>query len=372
MAEKHYFVYSLKKLHLHKFTFQLTTHPDDTRPVYISGTFNNWKVQDEKTRMTDLGNGRFTLEFYEHIDFPLEYKYTRGAWNQVELNDYGNPTNNHRVERPVDIIMDKVHFWQMNGETNYPPYFPQIKVISDEFEIPQLIKTRRIAALLPHDYYETDKKYPVLYLQDGQNLFDDYAPFGSWEVDKKLALMKRRGMGDVIIISIDHAKEERIEEYNPGGNPKLGKGQGRAYVRFLAETLKPFVDNNFRTKPDRLNTGIGGSSMGGLISIWAGFMYPEKFSKLMIFSPALWVNPNIHFHAMRFTMTLNSRVYVYAGGSESKNMLPNVQRFKDALLKQEMNEPDLEIELSIDPEGQHTESQWGKEFPKAVEWLFFN
>ena len=151
----------------------------------------------------------------------------------------------------------------------------------------------------------------------------------------------------------------------------MGKGQGREYVRFLAETLKPYVDKQFRTKPDRLNTGIGGSSMGGLISIWAGFMYPEKFSKLMIFSPALWVSPNIHFHAMRFTMTLNSRVYVYAGGAESKNMLPNVERFREALLSQELTEPDLDIELSIDPDGQHTESRWGLEFPKAIEWLYF-
>lgn len=356
---------------MHKFTFQLTTHPDDERPVYLAGNFNDWKVQDEEMRMTSLGEGRYRLDIFKHINFPLEYKYTRGGWDQVEMDDYGNSTGNHVVERPTDVIRDKVQFWQLNGQVNYPPYLPQIKVISEEFEIPQLIKTRRIAALLPYDYYETDKEYPVLYLQDGQNLFDDYAPFGSWEVDKKLALMQRRGTGDIIIIAIDHAKEERIKEYNPTGHAKLGKGQGREYVRFLAETLKPYVDKTFRTKSDRLNTGIGGSSMGGLISIWAGFMYPEKFSKLMIFSPSLWVNPNIHFHAMRFTMTLNSRVYVYAGGAESKNMLPNVQRFKDALLSQELTEPDLDIELSIDPEGQHTESRWGFEFPKAIEWLYF-
>ena len=252
---------------MHKFTFQLTTHPDDERPVYLASNFNNWEVQDENMRMTSLSGGRYQLDVYGHINFPIEYKYTRGSWNQVEMDEYGNSRGNRIVERPVDIIKDKVHFWQLNGETHYPPYLPQIEVISDKFEIPQLIKTRRIAALLPHDYYKTNKKYPVLYLQDGQNLFDDYAPFGSWEVDKKLALLQRKGLGDVIVIAIDHAKEERIKEYNPGGNPKLGKGQGREYVRFLAETLKPFVDKTFRTKPDRLNTGIGGSSMGGLISI---------------------------------------------------------------------------------------------------------
>lgn len=352
-------------------TFNLATHPDDERPVYLAGTFNNWNEHDERYRMSNQGRGHYVLRTPEPIQFPIEYKFTRGAWNTVEADEFGNSRDNHVVREPVSVIADTVYFWEKQGKLVLPQYLPKIEIISEEFEIPQLIKTRRIAALLPYDYYETDKSYPVLYLQDGQNLFDDYAPFGSWGVDKKLSLMQRRGTGDIIIISIDHAKEERIKEYNPSQHPKLGKGQGREYVRFLTETLKPFVDKRFRTKPGRLNTGIGGSSMGGLISIWAGFMYPEVYSKLMIFSPALWVNPNIHFHALRFTMTLQSRVYIYAGGAESKNMLPNVQRFKSALLKQEMNEADLDIELSVDPDGKHTEGQWGKEFPKAVEWLFF-
>ena len=320
--------------------------------------------------MTDRGSGNYTFTF-DDLTFPVEYKYVRGDWSHAEVDDYGNDRDNRRVENPIALVADTVAFWKESGEVQRADYLPRIEVISDQFEIPQLIKTRRIAALLPHDYYENDRRYPVLYLQDGQNLFDDYAPFGSWEVDKKLSLMQQRGTGDIIVISIDHAHEERIAEYNPGGNPRLGKAQGRDYVRFLAETLKPYVDKHFRTKPDRTHTGIGGSSMGGLISIWAGFMYPEVYSKLMIFSPALWVNPNIHFHAMRFTMTMHSRVYVYAGGAESKNMLPNVNRFKNALLAQDTGEPDLEIELNVDPDGKHTEAQWGREFPRAVEWLFF-
>lgn len=349
--------------------FHLTTYEDDARPVYLVGSFNAWRVQDEDYRMHHKGKGTYTLQV--ETELPFEYKYTRGNWQQEELDENGNSVPNHRMESYVEGVYDHVHFWLLNGKAIIPDLLPKIEVISEAFEIPQLIKTRRIGALLPHDYYTSDKRYPVLYLQDGQNLFDDFAPFGSWEVDKKLSLMQRYGTGDIIVIAIDHAKEERIKEYNPGGHARLGKGQGREYVRFLAETLKPFVDNKYRTLADRSNTGIGGSSMGGLISIWAGFMYPEIYSKLMIFSPALWVNPNIHFHAMRFTQTIKSRVYVYAGGAESQNMLPNVERFKEALLKQELTEPDLDFKLSIDPDGQHTESKWGEEFPKAVKWLFF-
>lgn len=247
---------------------------------------------------------------------------------------------------------------------------PKITVISEEFEIPQLIKTRRIAALLPHDYDQTDKRYPVLYLQDGQNLFDEYAPFGNWGVDKQLARMAARGLGDFIVIAIDHGGDKRIKEYTPSYDTKLGTGDGKKYVRFLSDTLKPYVDKHFRTLPEREFTGIGGSSMGGLVSIYAGWMYPEVYSKLMIFSPALWVAPNIHFHFMNFGHSQDVKVYLYAGGSESDMMIPNVTRFQQAF-KDSSATANFEIKLSIDPQGKHNEAYWGREFPYAVKWLFF-
>ena len=108
-----------------------------------------------------------------------------------------------------------------------PDFLPNKVVISESFEIPQLIKTRRITALLPYDYNSSDRRYPVLYLQDGQNLFDDYAPFGNWGIDKKLAHLAGQGKGDIIIVAIDHAEEERIAEFTPSYNTRLGKGRGK-------------------------------------------------------------------------------------------------------------------------------------------------
>ena len=91
---------------------------------------------------------------------------------------------------------------------------PIVRVIEEKFEIPQLGKKRRITALLPHDYNESEKAYPVLYLQDGQNLFDDNAPFGNWAIDRALALMAEKDMGDIIVIAIDHGEKDRIKEYH--------------------------------------------------------------------------------------------------------------------------------------------------------------
>jgi len=350
---------------------EMTTPDHRDLPVFIAGNFNDWQAADERYRMRCTGPGSYTLRIPGREQLPevLEYKYTRGSWEEVELDRYGNAPPNRRLVPGQALVCDEVVFWRRNGLSYHPGFLPQIQVISEAFEMPQLIKTRRVAALLPHDYDQTDRRYPVLYLQDGQNLFDDYAPFGNWAVDKKLAVMAEQGFGDVIIISIDHAAEERIAEYTPSTQTRLGSGQGKKYVRFLADTLKPYVDRHFRTLPDRAHTGIGGSSLGGLISIYAGLTYPEVYSKLMIFSPSLWVAPNIHFHAMNLHDLPEMKIYLYGGVAESANMVPNIHRFRDAV-RQQQPEADIAFEVVIDPAGAHNEERWGQEFPRAVEWLF--
>lgn len=351
---------------------ELETSTASDRPVYIVGNFNNWQSGDEMYQLQEVTPGKYRFEFdqVDQLPNPLEYKYTRGGWEFVELGNDGKQINNRVINTHSRLINDYVPHW-MNEDLNYKPEFlPDIRIISEQFEIPQLIRTRRIAALLPHDYETSDKHYPVLYLQDGQNLFDDYAPFGNWAVDKKLAMMAEKGQGDIIIIAIDHAEKERIAEFTPSYRTKLGQGQGKMYVRFLADTLKPYIDKTFRTLPEREFTGIGGSSMGGLISIYAGLMYPEVYSRLMVFSPSLWVAPNIHFHAISFDEASTTKLYLYAGRAESANMVPNIERFRQALERQGVSNS-LNFNIVIDPDGTHNEARWGQEFPGAIEWLFF-
>lgn len=353
-------------------SFELNTTEEEEKAVYLAGNFNDWKVSDPSYRMNKVAKGKYRFDFPANATLPkkIEYKYLRSDWDEVELDEYGNPTPNRTVDSDRTQIVDYVPRWKKNGLTYQPELLPEIRIISENFEIPQLIKTRRIAALLPHNYAQTDQRYPVLYLQDGQNLFDDYAPYGNWGLDKKLAVMAEKGQGDLIIVAIDHAEEERIAEFTPSANTKLGRGQGKKYVRFLADTLKPFIDKHFRTLPDRSNTGIGGSSMGGLISIYAGLMYPEVYSRLMIFSPSLWAAPNIHFHAINLEAASDVKIYLYAGGEESVNMIPNINNFRSAIEKQGI-EVNIDFKVSIDPKGKHNEARWGEEFPKAAEWLFY-
>ena len=251
-------------------------------------------------------------------------------------------------------------------------YSPIIEIIEQEYKIPQLGRKRRIAALLPHDYHSSSRRYPVLYLNDGQNLFDENAPFGNWAIDQELAGLAREGFGDIIVITIDHGGEDRITEYLPYFNPKFGKGEGLKYLEFLEETLIPYINKNFRTIADSEHTGIGGSSMGGLISLFAGLNYQKTFSKLMVFSPSLWIAPRIFQQAENFDAKLPVKLYIYAGGHESANHLPNVMRLQHRLRGRKKHFDNLDVHISLNPEGTHSEYFWRQEFPKAVKWLFFD
>jgi predicted alpha/beta superfamily hydrolase len=357
-------------------TLELTTPVDDRRPVYVVGNFNNWVTEQSRFQMRRVANGRFMLTFPPEMTLPhrLEYKYVRGGWENKELDTFGNSTNNRVLENPQGIVSDFVARWSNYGLTFTPSFLPKIHVVSEAFYSPELKKSRRVVALLPHDYAkQTEKRYPVLYLQDAQNLFDDKAPFGNWGIDKKLAVLAERGMGDLIIIAIDHGGATRINEFlPPTKNEKLGHSEGRKYVKFLAKTLKPTIDTQFRTLTDRLHTGVGGSSMGGLVSIYAGLIHPEVFGRLMVFSPSLWAVQNAPFAAIRFFKPIPTKIYAYAGGREGANVIPNVKNFQKAIQSQGFDDTKIGFKLALDPHGLHNERRWGEEFPKAIEWLFFN
>lgn len=351
----------------------LTTDEDDDRPVYISGNFNDWVTQDKAFEMEKVGQGIYHFKFDSNFKYPEEllYKFTRGDWSEVEIDKYGNRTENRSCKKQNGVHNEHVDKWRRNWLPFKPNFLPKVKLISEEFEIPQLNKTRRVWALLPYDYETSNESYPVLYLQDAQNLFNEKAQYGNWEIDKKLAVMSEYNIGKIIIIAVEHAEKERILEYNVG-NTVLGNGQGKKYIRFLTDTLKPFVDDNFRTKPEREFTGIGGSSMGGLVSIFSGIMYPEVFGKLMIFSPSLWVVPKIKLSFLDMDEPQDTRIYLYAGGDESATMIDHVKNFKKRLLKKDSLSDKMKIRLSINMEGKHNERYWSDEFPKAIEWLFFS
>ena len=166
---------------------------------------------------------------------------------------------------------------------------PNVHVLPTPFLIPGLNRERTVRIYLPPGYEQGTRRYPVLYMHDGQNLFDDATAYaGEWGIDETLnELAKSRGL-ELIVVGIDNGGAERIHELNAWDNPQFGKGEGEQYTAFIVEVLKPWIDQHYRTRPDRRHTAIMGSSMGGLISSYAISRYPQVFGKAGIFSPAYW------------------------------------------------------------------------------------
>lgn len=354
-------------------TIELSTLPFDNRPVFITGNFCKWLPDLEEYQMTMVSPGNYRYQFPEDLEltFPIEYKYTRGGWDQVELDRSGRPYGNRFIKAGELLVKDNVIRWQTDLSKK-EDLSPIVELVSEAFEITQFAKTRRIRVLLPHDYYEIpDQHYPVMYMTDGQNLFGEGSEYGNWEIDKSLAKLAREHKAGVIIVAIDHGEEDRIQEFSPYDNPKTGKGYGAKFLQFISGPLKKHIDANYRTRPDRLNTGIGGSSVGGLLSIYAALMFPQTFSRFLVFSPSLWISQKIYFDVVHFFEPFETRIYLYAGGKEGAHMIPNITKLKETLETQSFGYSRVKIKSSIDPKGEHEETLWCKEFPKAFEWLFF-
>jgi predicted alpha/beta superfamily hydrolase len=356
------------------FELQGPREVDDWKPVYLCGNFNNWQLADPRLRLSRVRKGVWRIKVDEAILGPgvLEYKYNRGSWEEEEQNIFGQKSGNRRIDKPTRKVVDKVARWGKKQSPTHPRFHPKINVLSEAYFMPQLDRTRRIFVLLPHDYDKNPgKRYPVLYLQDAQNLFNPQSAYGNWGIDRSLAALAERGLGDIIVVAVEHGHGERISEFSPI-RTRHGEGLARRYVRFLAETLKPDIDSQFRTKPQRIYTGIGGSSMGGLVSIYGGLVFPKVFGRLMIFSPSLWMTERLHLNTISFYDPEPTRIYCYGGGKEGSSMAANLRKFKASIKAQKLDDSKVEVEMSIDPDGQHSEWHWGREFARAVNWLFFN
>lgn len=354
--------------------FTLNTAEKDSRPIFITGNFNKWNPKDYHFQLKILDENTYSIYIEDQLlGDDIEYKFTKGGWENVELDQYGNITPNRKVKKRSAATNDFVEKWRFNWGPFKDEFFPIVEVISEEFYIPQLDRYRKVWALLPYDYYISDKKYPVLYLQDAQNLFNEGSAYGNWEIDKKLSILAEYGRGDVIVIAVEHGSEDRIKEYIFDNDNVANGSEGKKYIRFVTDTLKPFIDEHYRTKKDRENTGIGGSSLGALISLYSGFLYPEVYSKLLIFSPSLWIEPNNNFPMMSFRVPFKTKIYLYGGEQEGAKMVKRIQVFENYLKRWEKkNLFDFEFKTNINPDGEHSEFYWSQEFPRAIEWLFYN
>ncbi|WP_022823538.1 alpha/beta hydrolase [Hymenobacter norwichensis] len=353
------------------------TTPTDA-VLYMAGSFNNWDPGNAAYAFTRRPDGTYRLILPATVNGPIEYKITRGTWASAETNAQHKGIENHRftVGSGRAIVEMQVENWQDFGGANKPcestALQPNVQIINTAFDIPQLKRTRRIWVYLPNDYAtNATKRYPVLYMHDGQNVFDACTSFaGEWGVDETLSELQKQGLDATgsIVVAVDHGGTERLNELSPWRNLKLGGGQGDQYVDFLVETLKPYIDAHYRTLTTREFTGIAGSSMGGLISTYAALKYPMVYSKVGVFSPAFWFAKDSLLQYLRqHPANPATRFYFVCGTTEGQSMVPLMQTVHDALLCSGV--PAANLSFNPHTDGQHSEWFWKREFSAAYRWL---
>jgi predicted alpha/beta superfamily hydrolase len=220
---------------------------------------------------------------------------------------------------------------------------------------------------LPLNYEKSNKKYPVIYMHDAQNLFDAAASYaGEWNIDETLDSLKAK----VIIIGIEHGNEKRIDELSPYKNEKYGGGNANAYLEFIVKTVKPHIDSTYRTKTNAKNTGIWGSSLGGLVSFYAALQYPEVFGKVGCFSPAFWINKKEIFQKMEDTAKFTTKIYLLCGDKEDSGAMVSDLKEMETLINSKRCECKKLNKSVIVKEGEHNEKLWRNAFAKAYLWLF--
>ena len=240
-----------------------------------------------------------------------------------------------------------------------------VHIVDTAFLIPQLNRTRRVWIYLPRDYSRSGERYPVLYMQDGQNVFDDLTSFaGEWSVDETLDSIGNH-TSEMIVVAVDHGGDKRVNEYCPYDMEKYGAGEGDRYVDFLVKTLKPFIDKTYRTEKGKKNTFIAGSSMGGLISMYALLKYPKMFGGAGVFSPAFWIGPKIFDDIRAKGAKVNSKIYFYCGAQEGETMQADTEKAFSEMRKFSRSR----MVCVVRADGKHSESAWKDEFPLFYLWL---
>lgn len=366
-------------------TIRLTSPPAATPPgatIHVAGTFNRWSPGAPGYALAPCGDGSYAITLPDSVRGAIEFKLTLGSWERVETTATGGDVANRTFTIPpagAVTLAVTVEAWR--DPASAPAAKPStatrsVRVLSDSFAMPQLGRTRRVWLYLPPDYATSQKRYPVIYMQDGQNVFDAATSFaGEWGVDEALDSLHARGDWGAIVVAVDNGGPRRLDEYNPwaNANRELGGGEGDEYVDFIVHTLKPYVDRHYRTRRSREHTAIAGSSAGALIALYAALRHPEVFGRAALFSIASWLAaPDIYAFARRARPSRPPpRFYLASGAFETSEGQPaRDQRALVDTLHAAGFARGVVTRSLIPADGKHAEWFWRREFPAAYRWLF--
>ena len=247
----------------------------------------------------------------------------------------------------------------------------------------ELRNRRDVDVYLPASY-ASGVRYPVVYMMDGQNLSDPASAFaGTWDLDATLAHLAWRGV-EAIVVGVHHTGRGRLSEYSPFRDPRHGGGDADDFLAFLVDTLKPRIDRMFHTHRDRDSTTVLGSSMGGLLSLYAFFRYPSVFGRAGVMSPSIWFGQGAVLDFIHDARTPPGRLYVDAGTAEGAGTLRDVRHLGRLLVRKGFRrarssakafaerQPSAErpvLRYVEDTGGRHNEAAWSGRLEDALAFL---
>lgn len=243
---------------------------------------------------------------------------------------------------------------------------PCVRAFVPPLRMPRFGHARGLRVYLPPGYGRESRRYPVIYMFDGQNLFDESTSYaGEWGVDEAMDTLAAQGLA-AIVVGIDHGGDMRFNELIPYWNVRFLPNAGAAFVDDVVHAIKPFIDANYRTRPGRGDTAIFGSSLGGLAADYALHAYPEVFGKAGVFSPSYWVSDEPFAVAARAALPPDAGVYLYMGGREGAEAVPLLEKMASIL---RAHPGGAAVAVHVQPDAEHNEAAWRAEFPRAVRWL---
>jgi enterochelin esterase-like enzyme len=326
--------------------------------------FGNWfDFSKGKMKKQDDTTWTFTGQFPANTS--LEFQITRGAYNKNALYTHGihqSPNVPFIIKKDTVITIRPANWNDLfnNSITGKVKYY-------HNFEDHDLKYARNVVVWLPPSYYKSpNKRFPVLYAHDGQNVFIPNSIFsGEWRMDETADSLMRLGkIQEFIIVAIDNTKD-RWEEYS-------GTPEGMAYINFIVNNLKPFIDKNYRTKPDKTNTAAIGSSMGGLISFYMVWLHPDVFSKAACLSSGFaYDNGRIIDKIAASSKKLpGTRLYLDCGDQDlDKYFLKDNNRMYELLKK---DHPEVKLKYKVFEGAAHNEYAWAKRLSDPLTYLFDN
>ena len=341
----------------------------DTELVYIAGNHSllgHWAP--DRVPLKRLDKDQWQINFWFPLGSKLEYKITRGSWYKEAVDQHGNIPDNYQLYVKTDTaVTHQIFAWRDNFERLLPGKVTGNYRVHSDLSFPGL-KPRNVIVWLPPGYdSEPQRRYPVLYMHDGQNILDPMtSTFGhDWQIDETAdSLIKQQLIEPLIVVGI-YNTIDRAKEYAPGD-------LGRRYMDFVVGTVKPFIDSTYRTMPARLFTATGGSSQGGLIAFMLLWERPDVVSMAACLSPAFRFNTTDYTSFVRRTSGPDNNICIYFdNGSMGLDSLlqPQLDEMVNALTAKGL-QLGKQLFVFIDPDGQHSEIYWAKRFwrPLTIFW----